>query len=680
MPRTAVLTAAAAAGEVALRLAADHELLESRVDALSYAAANTLMGAAAGAAGGIPSALFLAPRCGVLASSFWPAATVAVAFPLANALTGPLGRVPAGWVALLVGMAAATALVLLPGRGRAVRGGPGRAPVRSWAVVSAVIVITGVHGWLAARAWTGKILPPAGAPSLVIVTVDTLRADALGAFRGARELPRGLERAITPSLDRLAGRSFAFTEASTPLPKTPQAVSSLMTGLYPASHGVRDLFSLLDASHSTLAEVLREEGWRTGAVVTNMLIGHGSGLGQGFDRFHDKDGLRPFVKRLALVNLGLKLWPRAGVWALNRFPYLLIGKETAVETTDRAISMLQVLAGHPFFLWVHYLDPHWTYQPPQPIRDAVDPRPGEHVAIYEDVREGRVKIGDMIHHNSMTPDELERLRALYAGEVRYIDREVDRLLEAVAESAGAKGAVVVFTADHGESLGEHSYYFSHGDLVYEPTMRVPLIISLPGVEQGREISVPVSLVDLFPTLLRILDVEPPDSVQGRNLAHLMSNHEPSPEALTAPVFGESDLSYLEQNPHLTIPGEAGKMRFIRSGTFKLVKTPRDHEKARRISPALGEGRERLAAWGFEEKTRLGESGADLVELYDLASDPGETTDISEAAPDLATAMLNELDKWTIATMARRSKRLGVSRDLLETMRTLGYLDSGGAAH
>jgi arylsulfatase A-like enzyme len=514
--------------------------------------------------------------------------------------------------------------------------------------------------------------------------VDTLRADALGAFRDGRPVPVPLERAATPKLDALASESAVFLEAATPIPKTPQAIASLMTALYPGAHGVRDLFSRLDRSRLTLAEVLRERGYRTRAVVTNMLVGRGSGLSQGFDRYRDKDGLRPQVKRLAVVDLLARLAPAAATWCLNRFEALRMGREDAAETTDRALEALAEVGGAPYFLWVHYLDPHWIYWAPEPHRSAADARPGEPFRLYDDVRSGRVKIGEMIHRNAMSREEVERVRSLYAGEVSYIDAEVGRLLDAALAGAGARSTLVVFTSDHGESLGEHGYFFSHGDQVHEPSLRVPLIVRPPAGGAGKVVREPVGLVDVMPTALEILGAPIPARIQGISLTSLAGADGGAgggPAAAAARVlFGESDLSYLAENPLLTIPGEAGKMRSIRSGSLKLVRIPRDVEAARRVDPDLGASNAgRRNALGFEEATRLGPSGPDVVALYDLAADPAETRDLAPEEPARSAALLEALDAWVRASAGPPGAEREGSRELLEGLRSLGYVDPGGGA-
>lgn len=679
--RAAVYAGAAGAVEAALHLAADPLLYDSRVDALTFAAGATGLAAAAGFAVGFVASFVLAPRWGLIAASFWPAALGVSAWGFAS-LPGPWkGERWGAAAAILAGVVVATSVVaiasaLTPADGLVL--GP-RERTRRRFLLLPVLVPLLLLAWMSGRIAIDRRTPPRDAPSLLLVTVDTLRADALGAFRQGRDLPPGLAVSSTPALDAFAGKSFVFAEASTPLPKTPQAVASLMTGTYPAEHGLTDLFRGLHRSNDTLAEMLRRRGWKTRAVVTNLLIGRESGISQGFDFYWDKDGLRPQFKRLAILALAARLWSAPVTWLLDRAPEMRIGDETAAETTDRALRALGEAESRPYFLWVHYLDPHWIYWPPEPYRSETDSEPGPAPDVYEAVRAGRARIGEVIHRNSMSEHEVGRINSLYAGEVAYIDHEVGRLLDRAMSGPRGRSTVVVFTSDHGESLGEHGYFFSHGDLVHEPSMRVPLIIRPAGGDPGRVVETPASLVDVLPTALELLGTHIPAEISGTSLTRQMSfDVGEIGEGPRRPVFGESDLSYLTEDPYLSIPGEAGKMRFVREGRYKLVRTPHDVEAARLLDPSLGEATSGLQnAFGFAESTKLGPSRADEISLFDLSVDPGETTDISAEQPEVTRALVRALDEWLSGTVRMEAGSRQAGEDLLETLKSLGYVDSGG---
>ncbi len=491
-------------------------LYDSRADSLTFAWWGIALAAVYGAVAGFLAGTLLARRLGVGPTALIPLMALLLAWGGSRALQPVLGIPGATWTMLGV-----VTLVLLATAALAPRR---TAPLRiSWVAASLLIVVTiSVPAFLSARMALGAPTPPEGARSVLLITIDTLRADALGAFRGQGELPPGLEKSRTPGLDALASRSFAFLDTSTPIPKTPQAISSLMTGDYTYRHGFESLFSTLAWSNRTLAEEFRSRGWVTAAVLTNGLIDRGSGISQGFDTYQGRLGLRGQVKHLVLLDLLARLHPRAVTFFLNRFDTTRPQSEVADVTTDRAIEMLHAVEGRPFFLWVHYLDPHWTYEPPEPYRDEVDPSPRQPLTVYDEIESGKLTIGDVIHHNTMPAEEVERLDSLYAGEVRFLDDQVKRLVDAATDGPAGGRTVLVVTADHGESLGEHGYFFSHGDRVYQQSLHIPLMFHLPGQTDGRKIDEPVSLIDVTPTLLDMFDIGYASERDGMSLAAVLS--------------------------------------------------------------------------------------------------------------------------------------------------------------
>jgi arylsulfatase A-like enzyme/Flp pilus assembly protein TadD len=291
--------------------------------------------------------------------------------------------------------------------------------------------------------------PPAPAPphALVLITIDTLRADRLGVYGG---------RTGTPRLDALARRGTWFRRARTTVPLTLPSHATILTGLPPAVHGVRNNGSFrLPPRALTLAEILHERGWRTGAVVGAFILDAQFGLAQGFDQYD------------------------ASMSAASPGRGLEGPERTAAAVTDAALSWLAQRDSGPFFLWAHYFDPHTPYAPPEPYLSR---HPG----------------------------------APYDGEVEYTDHEVGRLLDALAARPDAADIVVAVAGDHGESLGEHNE-MTHGVFVYEGVLRVPLILAGKGVPARGADGRAASTLDLLPTLLGILRIDPPAGLPGRDL-------------------------------------------------------------------------------------------------------------------------------------------------------------------
>ena len=473
--------------------------------------------------------------------------------------------------------------------------------MRSFAIAAAVLALAACS-------------PEPERPNVLLITIDTLRADRLSSA--------GYARLTTPNLDRLAAEGLRFTHAQTPRAKTTPAIASLMTGLYPHDHGARDLLVPLDARHPVLAERLRDAGWSTAAIVGNyVLLDRFSGLARGFDRWTEE------------------LPDRQGV------PPDDAPQRTAGSMSDAALAELARKEGdEPWFLWLHYMDPHGLYDPPEEHRvfrsDVPDPIPDDpgHVAEYNVPPGCRMDDGRV---------DAARVRDLYDGEVRFADAEIGRLLDALRASGELERTIVVVTADHGENLGEHRDWFEHGRDAYETTCRVPLVLRLPalladrpgpGVRDGS-----VSLVDLAPTLLDLLEL--PALGRGVSRRSLLAADDPLPH----PVFAEK------------IDGErrpgAVQAKAVRFGDWKL-----------------------LRRYAFDEERLVVLSD----ELYDLAADPGETRNLAADPPEAAplARLQAELLRFASAEVrfedlarlleARRAELERVDPEALRVIQALGY--------
>jgi len=341
-----------------------------------------------------------------------------------------------------------------------------------------------------------------GPKNVVIVTFDTTRADAIGCYGNAE--------ASTPHLDQLAAHGVRFENAFSAVPITLPSHTTLMTGLYPLAHGVRDngLFVVRDEV-KTLAEILHDHGYKTGAAVGSFPLGAQFNLNQGFD-FYD-DGFTAQYEDFR----GRRVLPRTGIFFDER-------KATAVNRA--ALPWLEENSDGPFFLWLHYFDPHQPLKPPAPY------------------------------------DQLF-LADPYLGEIAFADEAFGEVMDRLEQLGVAEDTLVIMAADHGEGRGEHGEE-THSFLTYNTTLHVPLIISVPGGRQGLEISERVGLVDVVPTILELLGIEAAVPFQGRSLA-------PELEGRT----GESRPLYAETlSPRL---GHGlGELRVLFDGPFKYIHGPR----------------------------------------------------------------------------------------------------------
>ena len=342
----------------------------------------------------------------------------------------------------------------------------------------------------------GPPVVPVARPWILLVTLDTTRADAIGPEA------RGVE---TPAYNRLAARGRVFSQAYAAVPETLPAHSSMMTGLYPGGHGVHENARFLAAGHPVAAEALKASGYRTAAFVSAFVLAKRFGIARGFDVYDDE---------------------------------LVEGKaeRTSRETTERALAHLAQASGTgAIFLWVHYFDPHAPYEPPEPSRSRYPADP-------------------------------------YRAEVAAMDEQLGRLVEAFEARAVAGGgrAAVVVASDHGEGLGDHGEA-GHGHLLYQSTMRVPLVVVGPGVPAGA-VATPVSTRRVFHTLLEWA---------GRPSADSLAVATPAAEV----VIGEAMKPFLQYGWQPQIMTVSGPLKAILSGRTEVYDVVQDPAESRDLGIA-----------------------------------------------------------------------------------------------
>lgn len=426
-----------------------------------------------------------------------------------------------------------------------------------------------------------RLAGPAGAtpetvrrPNVVLLGADTLRADALGAW--------GRQPSVTPALDALAAESDVWTSAFSTINSTNQSFASIHTGLYVHHHGVHDLETPLPAEHTTLAERLREAGYESLAILAAQHLGpHNSGLDQGFDRL---------------------------VPAQNTSSARLV--------VDQALSWLADRRGdRPFFLWLHLFDPHTPHTPPAPY--AL----GEHPAAAY----GLGPVGGWRPFRELGPRAFREPRLggdsdLYAGEVAFLDRQVDRLLGFLRERGMLRDTLVVFVADHGENLEDHGVRYRHAGL-WDTTTHVPMMIRWPGERrEGRRLDALVQSIDLYPTLLGAAGLTP-NPQDGQDLR--------AAERGRRAVF------------HEQADGKGAAVRTRRWRYFESVGSP---------------------------------FVADGAYLYDLEADPGELVNLAGQERREEAELRGLLQRWRESAAARRvvEPRTLSPEDEAE-LRALGYL-------
>lgn len=487
--------------------------------------------------------------------------------------------------------ASAAVLLLLPLAGLAALVGGGAAA--SWSTTTAQV--------------------PGGRPNVLFLVADTLRADRVGAY--------GAARTRTPALDALAARGTLFRNATAPASWTLPSTASLLTGLHPSSHGLTTYRKKLRADALDLAAILGHAGYASAGFVANPVLMPEHGFGRGFDLWDRKVGVDRLYRHgrtpLAASMRRLGLWNPRG-----HFP-------RAGDVVDRALDWLEQSVSEPFFLYLHFMDPHDPYAPPPPYDAMYGREPGDPFTMtfgtLPGIMKGQLPVG---------PPELEDLLALYDGAVTYMDESIGGLLEAMERDGRLENTLIVFVADHGEEFVDHGG-LGHEHTLYQELVHVPLILAGPGVPSGGVIGENVSLVDVAPTVLEAVGVEPPLPMDGISLWRAASlGEEPPPRD----IFMEE--TYIGQRyPIHSLVG-------IRRGDRKLIGSS---FHARGAGP-----------WTWEH--------------YDLAADPGEKSrlEISGEAP--AGEMRSALMAWLERAKGAEGTESTPGEERLELLRSLGYVD------
>jgi arylsulfatase A-like enzyme len=446
---------------------------------------------------------------------------------------------------------------------------------------------------------------PSPAPNVLVVVLDTTRTDCLGCY--------GDENSVTPNIDALADESLLFEQAVTPEPLTRPSVTTMLTGLYPRSHGVDTNTKSLSPEFLTLAEALQARGYVTGAFTAASVLSAYYGTDQGFDAYTEpREGP----------------WELSGFMALKRFYVHLFARGRssleipAEEVTRRSLTWIRNNKGRPFFAFVHYFDPHLPYAPPEE-HDLARRRGFTELPVPYERQEDKFR-----PDFDMPEDFLEMMWLRYRGEISYTDECVGALLDGLEQEGLSDDTLVVVLSDHGESF-EKEFYFSHGNRLFDSLVRVALMFRYPGrIDPGRRAE-QVHLADLYPTILSLAGVPLDTEVQGTNIVGARGDDF---DRAPRPVFLQTDF----ENPK---------------------------PLSSRVSMGV-----RLPPWKYVDSPEIG-----LVELYDLRADPGELSNLVEERPDVAAELAARLESWLATTERRETSDAELSPERREALRALGYV-------
>ncbi|OGF61581.1 MAG: hypothetical protein A2Y62_16915 [Candidatus Fischerbacteria bacterium RBG_13_37_8] len=435
--------------------------------------------------------------------------------------------------------------------------------------------------------------------NLLIVTLDTTRADHLGCY--------GYDKPISRNIDSLAEESVVFDVAISESSITPVSHASIFTGKSPYHHGLRVLHGLianrLENKQTTLAELWRESGGQTSAFVSAYPVTAAFGLDQGFE-FFDAD-----FQQIA----GQELISKDGI--VNT----AISQRGAKETTETAIKWLQNKdnSRKPFFMWVHYFDPHDDMlQPPEHEMQKLLS------SLYPTVPQNRA----------------EMLRAIYDCEIYYMDTYLGLLLDKFKEQHLWDNTMIIVVADHGEGLGDHNWW-SHG-ILYQEQIRVPLLIHLPSMKKGKRIKSLVRTIDIMPTILEIMKIQPekwPD-MDGLSIA----------DALLAGKTIESREAYSES---------VNCLKYGRPDTSEQSDMKND-----KLYSLIDNGKKFIYHQVYPYKS----------ELYDIVKDPYELNNLIDQQQDLAGNFLLRLKKMKALSEIMPGMTI-TDMERLEKLKSLGYV-------
>lgn len=485
---------------------------------------------------------------------------------------------------------------------------PARRVVVALVPIALVVVVATGQGHVRPFGWSGQLskeAPPAAAPDIYLISIDALAAKDMSLY--------GYRLPTTPELDAFAQHATVFDHYYANSNWTLPTVTSMLTGLYPTTHRATQIHGRLPLAHQvpTLAAMLKAHGYVTAAIVSNP---HAHPLLDGFGRDFDyvSDLRSHYAARMfqgalmfdrsQLFHTLLELWFQPFRWLImqeqrtaNLYPSEMVSEPAKAVANS----------GHkPLFVWTHFLSPHEPYLPPEPYRHRFLP---EHeFEAVADFDEGRY------FYDVKTQQQLtDRVRLRYDEYIAYTDNAVATMLRELRESGKLDNAIVVITADHGESF-EKGWREHGGPMLHDALIHIPLIVQLPGQRDGRRIAANAEQVDLAPTILDLVGLPIAETLQGQSLV----------PALRGGTLAE-------------------KPKFA----FELTLTAHKDKPER--------GTAAVMAKGFKLIHRFS-SGCE--ELYAIGTDPGENDDLSAAQPETATSLRQLLEARMDMPITGRSSR------------------------
>lgn len=468
-----------------------------------------------------------------------------------------------------------------------------------------------------------KTAPPSvsGMPNIIIIIMDTVRADHLSVY--------GYERDTTPNLRELAKQAIVYTQAIAPGDMTLTSHASLFTGMYAIHHGAYPDFPEYPAGRSmiksaaTLAEILTQKGYLAMAVVSNAgLVTKSFGFDRGFEyfdqrfrpRFLERQSSRHYLKDVLRGSIASFSVPRE--WELKW--------RRAEDINSEVFRLLDEHKGEPkpFFLFINYMDAHRPYVPPPPYDSLY---PGKNLMKMSQTDFGILRDDVLWGKREVTERERQYLVSQYDAGIAYLDAKIGELIRYLKEHGIYDNSFLIITSDHGEAFGERNM-LEHGCGVYKDQVHIPLIIVEPNFNDARVVERFVSLVDLFPTVLDFARAEnsQPQKIAGQSLKKMKDGGAGWVATESYPMFDAPKMRRIE--------------RAIISGSFKFITSTKGKK-----------------------------------ELYDLTKDPGEKENLYCAADDISQGLESTMNQWIKTAPPKSSLSRNVDKNALENLKFLGYI-------
>ena len=413
-----------------------------------------------------------------------------------------------------------------------------------------------------------------GSRGVILISIDTLRRDHVGAY--------GYDKPTTPVLDRLAREGIVADDAVSVSSWTLPAHLSMLTSVLPGTHGGIDSRQGFNRSVPTVAGILKRLGYATHAVTSHLYVSKTYGVDEGFDSMNFRQD------------------------------------RLAANVANHAMDLVDRFGDRPFFIFLHFYDPHWHYAPPPEVLKLFE-------SSYAGKLTGNLKDFQNLRPDQVSKADLDHLRALYDGEIRYTDNEIGRLIAHLKERDVWRNTMMVVTSDHGEEFLEHGSW-EHQKTLYEEVVRIPLVVAGPGVAPRRETKA-VNLLDVAPTILDFLKAGSPPTMKGVSLLQPVSDQRET--------YGETDQT-----------ADGARLSFLRGGA---------------------------SSWKAILRSDPGKQAIRSSEWYDLAKDPGEKTNRPPAESLRAGIEARTRDAALKSRSSAAKKPVELSPEQKEKLRALGYI-------